>query len=843
MGTQLNLCTLIIQVIIIELNNMKKTIYRILLALILAASCSIPFRGKSQTWTEISNILNSKTAYLGAFPVTSNNSNFINLNLQTGVGYRAISFSLTGTWVATVKAQGSNDLSNWSDLYVATSNNPNTAWINSITANGDYTFLVTGYRYVRVRTTAYTSGTISSQFVALLGTITLAPSAAGGGSGLTDAQLRATPVPVSLSGHDSTTDSRIGVKLLQNPTIAGFASTPTVNIGTTGTIPVSIASVPSHPVTNAGTFQVQVDSSTQRISHKISQLPGTVEANLQNIDLITDASYITLTNIETFTDSIEKSVDNIELNTDAIKVSSASTASTLALKTDSTQPTINGYAIYGKVRNTIPSLTVGRNSHAYMSPNGSLLVQLTDASGNFLNSSTETTLSALEAKVPTGLTTNSNRLAVYSPDSIRVFATNGFGSGGGGGGGGTEYAEATTTSPATGTGALHRYNATPPTLTDGGMYLPQLDVNGSGRVVNGNKIVTGNITTQNLVPAGVATANSTVEIDMNGFNAVAVQVKGTYTGALTAQGTINGTTWVSLTNSVFWNSAGAGQGTNTIGSAVQGVFRVVNVPFMKFRISANAAVTGTATVSIITVPTGSILTGTDQSLLVTINGVPNATFSQSEDGAATNGALGNYSIGVRADTLTAGATTLTSANGDYIQSSHTNHGSKLVKDEERHKKTYRVTAIVAPSTLATDILTLAGANGVKTSVTKIIVTATQTTASLIDVYCLTRRTSNTGGTSTAEPRTRLDGNESGALSTCLNYTANPTVGTLDGNIEIIPMYINTTVATPTTYTFDFGGKGKPIVLNSLTQSVSINLNGVTVTGGRFYITIEFTEEF
>ena len=47
--------------------------------------------------------------------------------------------------------------------------------------------------------------------------------------------------------------------------------------------------------------------------------------------------------------------------------------------------------------------------------------------------STETTLSALNSKVPSNLSTAGNRLAIYSPDSIRVFATNGFGSGGSGG--------------------------------------------------------------------------------------------------------------------------------------------------------------------------------------------------------------------------------------------------------------------------------------------------------------------------------------------------------------------------------------------------------------------------
>lgn len=169
-------------------------------------------------------------------------------------------------------------------------------------------------------------------------------------------------VPVTFSGHDSTTDSRVGIKLIQNPTITNtsfgisgtlpaFASTPTVNIGTGG-------------------YAVSASDSTKyRITHKISE---------------------------------------------------------------SALPT---------------------------------------------GAATESTLSTLNGKVPSGLTVNSNRLAIYSPDSIRVFATNGFGSGGGGGG--TQYAELSTTSPATGTVALGRYMSTPPTLTNGQLYAPMLNSRGT----------------------------------------------------------------------------------------------------------------------------------------------------------------------------------------------------------------------------------------------------------------------------------------------------------------------------------------------------------------------------
>lgn len=105
----------------------------------------------------------------------------------------------------------------------------------------------------------------------------------------------------------------------------------------------------------------------------------------------------------------------------------------------------------------------------------------------------------------------------------------------------------------------------------------------------------GNITTQNLVPAGVATTNSAVEISLSGQGTVAVQVTGTYTGALSAQGTVDGTTWVTLSSLMNVNT---GALLASITSALQGIFQVETAGFNKIRITGLAAVTGTATVSL-----------------------------------------------------------------------------------------------------------------------------------------------------------------------------------------------------------------------------------------------------
>lgn len=108
----------------------------------------------------------------------------------------------------------------------------------------------------------------------------------------------------------------------------------------------------------------------------------------------------------------------------------------------------------------------------------------------------------------------------------------------------------------------------------------------------------GTITTQNLVPGGTATAGSAVEITLGeGQNTIAIQTVGTYTGALTLQGTVNGTNWVSFAGTPILN-ANTGLWLATITSALQSVFFAKVSGFAKVRISALAAVTGSVVVTI-----------------------------------------------------------------------------------------------------------------------------------------------------------------------------------------------------------------------------------------------------
>jgi hypothetical protein len=107
----------------------------------------------------------------------------------------------------------------------------------------------------------------------------------------------------------------------------------------------------------------------------------------------------------------------------------------------------------------------------------------------------------------------------------------------------------------------------------------------------------GTITTQNLVPAGAATAGSAVELTLQtGQSALTVQVTGTYTGALSLQGTVDGTTWVTQAFAVLLRLSTSSM-TATIISAQQDIWTTSVAGFSKVRITGLAAITGTATVT------------------------------------------------------------------------------------------------------------------------------------------------------------------------------------------------------------------------------------------------------
>ena len=161
----------------------------------------------------------------------------------------------------------------------------------------------------------------------------------------------------------------------------------------------------------------------------------------------------------------------------------------------------------------------------------------------------------------------------------------------------------------------------------------------------------GTITTQNLVPAGAATAGSAVAVTLNGANTLGVQVTGTYTGALSLQGTMDGVNWVTVGGIPFIN-LNTGGSLATIPSALQSIFQADVGGFVQARITGLAAMTGTATVTLQAVQAASMM----------------ALDAALPAGANTIGAV-NIAAAQTLATLTTCATVTTLANGQTAHSS------------------------------------------------------------------------------------------------------------------------------------------------------------------------------
>lgn len=163
------------------------------------------------------------------------------------------------------------------------------------------------------------------------------------------------------------------------------------------------------------------------------------------------------------------------------------------------------------------------------------------------------------------------------------------------------------------------------------------------------------------------------------------------------------------------------------------------------------------------------------------------------------------------------------------------------------KATYSaVLANFAPAQATpTDIFTIYGSLTKVVRVTKIEITATQTTAAVRDVILFKRSVINSGGTTVAVASQAYDSNNPAATATINYYTANPlTLGTGVG-ISARKLLVN----TPTSATaidrilWDWGNRpSQAIVLRGSNHGLAINLNSVASAGNSWNIFIEYTEE-
>lgn len=143
--------------------------------------------------------------------------------------------------------------------------------------------------------------------------------------------------------------------------------------------------------------------------------------------------------------------------------------------------------------------------------------------------------------------------------------------------------------------------------------------------------------------------------------------------------------------------------------------------------------------------------------------------------------------------------------------------------------------------LATDIAVLSGNATTVVLVSDVTLSCTQTTAGVVDVQLVKRSTANTAGTATASTSTPLDSNNAAAVSSVLTYTANPTTGTLVGQVDAAKVLVGApATAAAGAYVWK-PALGQTVTLRGTAQQLAVNLNGVTVTGGACNVTFRWIE--
>lgn len=174
-------------------------------------------------------------------------------------------------------------------------------------------------------------------------------------------------------------------------------------------------------------------------------------------------------------------------------------------------------------------------------------------------------------------------------------------------------------------------------------------------------------------------------------------------------------------------------------------------------------------------------------------------------------------------------------------------GPQFVTQLQSQRPTYSasVTGLVTVAS-ATDFFTLTGATGITTRITFAQCSGISTTVGTADIVALKRSTANTVGTSTAPTVVPHDANSAAGSSTVLAYTANPTTGTLVGNIRAkkLGLQLATTGLIPDVTTWDFGTRPgtQEVVLRAATQVFALNGAGTTLAAGAALdCSVEWTE--
>lgn len=390
-------------------------------------------------------------------------------------------------------------------------------------------------------------------------------------------------------------------------------------------------------------------------------------------------------------------------------------------------------------------------------------------------------ISAASLPLPTGAATSA--LQTTGNTSLSTIATNTTN---------LTVAQGSTTAGQTGQLTQGAVTTAAPTYTTGQTSPLSLSTNGSLRVLAPASDAllttiaanTGAQATDTIVSGTITALNGAVAINAQGAYTITAQISGTWVATLVAEGLLaDNVTWQQLPMYVLQTALPY---PSTFTVTTNAAVSITGGGYTQIRIRASAFTSGTVNVAL------------------------NASLAQQ---TIFSSQLGTWSV------------------------------NSIPVDGNKATYSAGVTGLV-PAATATDIFTITGSASRTIKITRVAVSATQTTGGTVNVSLLKRSTANTAGTSTAVAAVAHDSTSAAATATVLAYTANPTLGTIVGSaIRTNKLFVSTATATGDDKVWTFGDRPSQCpVLRGTTQVIAVNLNATTVTGGSFAINIEWTEE-
>ena len=164
------------------------------------------------------------------------------------------------------------------------------------------------------------------------------------------------------------------------------------------------------------------------------------------------------------------------------------------------------------------------------------------------------------------------------------------------------------------------------------------------------------------------------------------------------------------------------------------------------------------------------------------------------------------------------------------------------------KASYKFSIIgLVPATTPTDIFAISGSTTKTIRVTRLVVSALQTTAGNVDIAVI-KRSGGTQSAGTGQAANIVPSDTTNPTATALvqTYTANAaSLGTALGNVFAGKLFVPAaaTAGSPDKLDLQFGNR--PVqaeVLRGATQYLCVNLNSVTLTGGSVDLHCEWSEE-